>query len=377
MDYIAQFPLSHSIFSSSQQIFARSTNSPEPSQLVQATLSSNDTSNYSNSTPNDSSDTADIIHIQNFSPCGELIRDYDLYSLIYKISPINCWIYYKKCEDANVNKSQLLKLTESMLSRMFKDDEIGLLADLHFDLENYKNIKRANTVLPTGQIQAVMNTDARFTTRSNINGNPNALLNILQRETRLYNKAVQINDDDAPKTLTTRERTVLVCAIQNHFINNCSNKMTYEDMEALAIEIVKYFPGESQDAYFLKDDRTFYDKHGQLCTRKRATGKIASKWNNRSDKESSRSSTVTSKDVCYTIPLAAKEIENIDNLEVMRVNLIANQNYPIQVILTEWVESRPLRFKCIVENEKSPAKVFNFWPTYTHGDGHILVSDYD
>lgn len=351
---------SHSIFT------------PEPFQIVTTTLSPNETSNYSNITPTDDSDNRDIIHIHDSSDGQELITNYELYSFLCQINQTNAWLFYKKCEAANVNQFQLLKLTESMLSRMFGDDEIGLLAELNYDLEQYKNIKKAHTtVLP-----AVMNIDAQFAPRSNTNGNPNALLNILQRETRLYNKALSNNDDNDSKTLTSRERTTLLSAIQNHFVNNCSNKMTYEDMEALAIDIVKYFPGESQDAYFLKDERIFIDKNGEPYTRKRATGKIVSKWNNRPEKNSSKSSTVTSKDVCYTIPTAAKEIENIDQLEIIRLNLIANQNYPIQVILTEWVECRPLRFKCIAENLKFPSKIFRFWPTYTHGDGHILVRDY-
>lgn len=38
---------------------------------------------------------------------------------------------------ANVNKTQIFKLTELMLNKIFADDEIGLLSDFCYDIQIY------------------------------------------------------------------------------------------------------------------------------------------------------------------------------------------------------------------------------------------------
>lgn len=76
------------------------------------------------------------------------------------------------------------------------------------------------------------------------------------------------------------------------------------------------------------------------------------------------------------MPIPIEEINNMENQNLLRANLAANQNYDIQLILGEWIDSRPLRFKCISENrnKNDAQRVFSQWPFYTHPNGHICKS---
>lgn len=304
------------------------------------------------------------------------------------MNPINALFYYTKCHAHNVNQNQLPKLTEKMLDRMFDDNEIGLWADFWADLQLLKpaNQQLLNINPPNEQFNNYASFISQInnipqpnlpipTANRNIAGNPNSLLSIISTDQALYNKAINSNKDDTPKTLTSTEQGELLSLIKRHFVKNCSNKMSYEDMELISNEIQRHFPGEDEATYYKKELRVFKNPTtGEPFERVRASGKLVSKWNNRRDKDSSRSAKAAVKSVCYTMPIPLSEIANKEAQEFIRVNLIANQNYPLNLIIEEWRSSRPLRFQCINDNKKSSEKVFQYWPTYGHADGHILVS---
>ncbi|KAL5289763.1 hypothetical protein ACFFRR_009658 [Megaselia abdita] len=149
-------------------------------------------------------------------------------------------------------------------------------------------------------------------------------------------------------------------------------------MEGIAKQIHKYFPSEDETTYYKKSLQIFKTKNRESMERVRASGKLVSKWNNRHEKETSKCITtnkIEAKNVCYTIPLVVKDISDIDHQELIRLNLIANLNYPIQMILSEWIDSREARFKYIYdhkEDKEKASKIFQYWPTYNKSQGHIL-----
>lgn len=316
----------------------------------------------------------------------------ELLTLLMQINPVNAWTYYLKCHAFNVNQHQLFMLSETMSSRMFEDHELGLWAEFHFSLQQFKLSKQntntnfevevnsaltpinysASQNFSSPGLQAISNSQTRRGT-----GNPNSLLSIISSDRGLYNKAKEENNPDQPKTLSSREENVLLGLIKNHFVQNCSNKMSYEEMESLAQEIQRYFPGEDESTYFKKHWRKFTSKAGDPYERYKASGKLYSKWNNRKEKATSKSATLTSKNTYYTMPIVLNEIpegERKQALEAFRVNLAANLNYPIYLIMDEWNQTREYRLKYIEKNKNNPRKTCQAWPRYTEKDSHILVS---
>lgn len=312
----------------------------------------------------------------------------ELFTIFMQINPINAWTYYTKCQASQVNHHQLFLLTETMSGRMFEDDEIGLWAEFHSDLQKLKLSKQQNENgcsvginpgLTPMNTQSSHQLDSQLASSSQKgSGNPNSLLKIISIDQVLYKKALEKNDPAKPKTLSSREENVLLSYIKNHFVLKCCNKMSYEEMESLAQEIQTYFPGEDESTYFKKEIRNYTEKKtGGSYERVKACGKIYSKWNNRREKNPLKPANVSSKDICYTMPIRITEVSGAEKqqaLEAIRLNLASNLNYPITMILNEWNETRDCRFECIEKNKKEPGKVFMQWPRYELSDSHILVS---
>lgn len=390
------FPIRHSIFGSSFENEPGSSTTYQQQQTSQIIESSENSSINSQTPPNQietvsNSSTSDKIQqptIENSSqnsaeqtgPQNNNFFNEELYTICCKMNSTNALIYYNKCLTYRVNQHQLMKLTEKMVDRMFPDEEMGLFADFWTDLNEFK---RCN-YQPNHQWPNYTNTVPPPLVLTNANvlpvqlhpGNPNSLLNIIASDRLLYLKATQKKVNNQPKTLTAKEESNLLSLIKNHFVNHCSNKMTYEDMEEIAKEIQKYFDGEDETTYFKREVKPYKNEKGVDCERRRAVGKLYSKWNNRAGKESSRSSSKSSTATCYTMPIDSGEIEPNSRATQQRIrtNLMANQNFAVVHILDEWNQSRELRFDDITKYSKEAKKVYTLWPFYENPEGHILVS---
>lgn len=302
-----------------------------------------------------------------------IVYDTELFNTLWLINPDNAPAYYDKCQKSGVNGNQLLKITELHMVHMFGQHEIGLLAEFTHDILKWQKSHTSEMITPTISALRCATTIASLSQVTSVPialptqtcpSSSNSLLSILSSNKALYNKAISISPGK-PKTLNSREQGIIMNLISNHFINQCSNKMTYIDMEALADEIVKYFDGEDKGVYFLRSQQTDGSK--------KIKGKIPSKWNNRRQKENP----VEKQDevaTCYTIPLLIEGIANEEEQSRIRLNLMANQSYPINMVIDEWKLSRDLRFLTIQQNQNNPAYIFSQWPSYTLPDGYILVS---
>lgn len=301
-----------------------------------------------------------------------------LYKILFEMNSINAPLYYNKCHFAKVNEEQIVKLTEFQISRMFADNEIGLMADFIYDLNTFKakrNIGSKINIPTTIQNKSNMLPYEQFSKYSS-SSNPNCLLKIISNDVALYKKTIERSSDDSKKTLTSGEQFTLLNLIKNHFVNRCDKKMTHSDMKLLAEQIEEFFPGEDKQTFFKIERREYFCKEKQkMIIRNRAAGKLVAKWANRREKEP-RQKKVSDQDHYVTIPVIVENISNAEHQEILRVNLCANQNYPINVIMDEWKKCQELRLKCISNNKENPHKIFSAWPHYEHGDGHILVSTF-
>lgn len=316
---------------------------------------------HTNKNSNDSTKTL----LQNNIP-NDLVTTMNLalYNILYEMNPENAALYYNKCHFAKVNENQIIKLTEFQISRMFTDSEIGLMADFTYDLNKYKNQGKLCTSNsnPKEIPSALLPTS---------NGNPNCLLKIISSDVALYRKAIKRSENN-DKTLTPLEESKLLNLIKHHFINRCNKQMSHDDMRLLSEQIEQFFPGESKFTFYKTDYKTVFNKKGEKVQRNRVSGKLVNKWTNRKEKEPRKRQAAT--DSYYTMPVIFGDFTDFDHQDRLRLNLSANQNYPINVILNDWKNCQQLRLQSINKNKEKPGKIFEEWPFYEHGDGHILVS---
>lgn len=296
-----------------------------------------------------------------------IIFNTKLYNTLLSINTKNAEIYYSRCHWCGVDETQLPHLTELQMSRMFSDTQIGILSDFTKDIKNWQNkINNSSSQSISEDIQYLSPPYISSKTKNYISSNPNSLLAIISSNKALYQKAISDTSSDHSKTLNSREQSTLMDLIRNHFINNCSNNLDYIQMEALSEEIVKYFPGEDKYVYFNKVTR--FSKGVPV---QKVIGKIPIKWGNRRDKENKRMRVEINQ--CYTMPLQVADIADEAEQKNIRLNLMANQSYPVTMIIQEWKMSKELRFKCIQDNKEKPYLIFADWPFYTQPEGYILV----
>lgn len=387
-----QFPIHHSILSTDSQESNNFNRSPESSNINESSPNSNNSSadTDSNEVPelnnnlnvssvqqtclqsntnvaidvNALAQHSDVGNTENVPPNAQVfVFNEELHKIFMEMNPINASYYYAKCHNCNINEKQLLRLSKDQISRIFDDNEVGIWADFETELEEWKNKQQFKSNISSRTYDELI-----FE-----NSIPNSLFNILKAgNLPLYRKAIQVRTDDSLKTLNGREQNILLTLVKNHFLDHGCKKMSYEDMECIAEEIVRYFPGESKDTYFKREIKIYHQDNKEL-TRSRVSGKLFNKWNNRSDRSSLGKQHNPKVALCYSIPIEITEITNEDDQEKIRVNLAANLNYSIHLILDEWKRSKELRFKCIQNNLANPHKIFNNWPFYGQTNGYFLV----
>lgn len=301
-----------------------------------------------------------ILSPANHTNNQNIIFNTKLYNILQSINSKNAELYYSRCHWCGVDETQLSHLTDLQMSRMFSDTQIGLLSEFTKDIKNWQN-KINCSPSQTEMIPSIH--------RNYISSNPNSLLAIISSSKALYHKAISDTPSHQLKTLNSREQSVLMDLIRNHFINNCNNNLDYIQMEALSEEIIKYFPGEDKLTYYNKVTR--FSKGVPI---QKAIGKLPIKWGNRKDKENKK--TRIEVNHCYTMPLQITDIANETEQKNIRLNLMANQSYPVTMIIQEWKMSKELRFKCIQSNKENPQIIFSDWPFYTQPEGYILVRIY-
>lgn len=288
-----------------------------------------------------------------------------LYELLFEINPLNAQAYYDKCVDCGVNELQLMKLTDIHFSKMFCNQEVGLFADFTDDLLKFKAKK-----LPTDAINQSSLQSPAILPQTPASNDKFSLLSIISVNKSLVRKALTESTDKSAKKLNQRERTVILDLIRDYFINFRMNKMSYVEMEKLAEEIQRYFPEEEKSAYYQYELKVLKGKE-----RYRATGKIVDKWNNRKERECRRKA-ITMEEMYSDARIKITNIENREDQVAMRLNLMAHTNFPIEVVINDWVKSSSLRFEDINSNKNDPTTVFSRWPFYTSNTGVVLVSRY-
>lgn len=151
------------------------------------------------------------------------------------MNPQNAGVYYSKCVFSGVNQHQLKILTEFQISRMFGDNEIGLMADFTKELNILKPSENQE-VIPNGyrvltnrdNVQNVLNNNNALAnnivphpsqSHNHNRGNPNDLLTILSNDVALYRKAIQTAQEGKQKFLNSKEQVRVLNLIKLHFVN--------------------------------------------------------------------------------------------------------------------------------------------------------------
>lgn len=287
----------------------------------------------------------------------------NLLNILFELNSANAVAYYNQCIKSNVDETHLAKLTELQMSRMFADNQIGLFVDFAHDISRWKMTQcheTLKTVIPNVTQQPIPNM------------NTVSLMTIIANNNQLKKKAL-LKMPGHKKTLTPRERFILLNLIVDYFINFRQNKMPFEDMKHITSEIVRYFDGELETTYLYTECKIGKDG----CSRQRLSGKLANKWNNRFSKDIPRKKLDSrSKDEQNYASSRIKvfNVENRTDQEKIKLNLAANQSFPVHVILNDWKASHQLRFEFINNHVSNPSKVFEEWPFYTHSNGFVLVS---
>lgn len=298
----------------------------------------------------------------NSSQIIEVIEPSELYNTLLEINSVNAKIYFEKCNRFNVTLTQLEKMTDQHMSRMFPEDsELGLLIDFSDDIKKWKMLKKIES----------KTVDKNFD--ENIDSQEYSFMNIISLNNKLKEKAVSREKNGVKKTLTQKDRSIMLTLIVEYFRNFRRDKMAYETMEMLANDIQYYFSGELAMTYFYFNN--------DANSKKRARGKLYNKWNNRNDREEpkkkyKRKKETDLEDIYNTTRLSVTNINNKEDQEKIKLNLAAHQSFPINIILKDWIASYELRFQNIQTNISQPSKIFQEWPFYTQKDGWILVRIY-
>ncbi|KAL5290657.1 hypothetical protein ACFFRR_010178 [Megaselia abdita] len=281
------------------------------------------------------------------------IIDQDLLNTLVAIYPENADFIYNCLIKYNVKCHQIKYLRDFHLQQMIPIDQMGIMAEFQFKLEQWK--------------LSALDSVASINISNSYFGKKTSLVDIISKN-KAISKKVNIS------SLNEKESKLLLNLVKDHYVNNCDNKMTSEEMERIAKEIEKTFPGEGAEIYFKRN--LIQKKDGTYKTK--STGRLVSKWSNRSDKETAKkhklleeSSNIQSEIVVLDV------IENEEEQKRIQASLKHSTKKPVEMILKDWAMSRELRLKCLIENrsEKNKEVVFSEWPTYQSPEGNILMAD--
>lgn len=279
--------------------------------------------------------------------------DSDLFEKLSVIDPINAGFLYQFFVKFNINHLQIQYLKDFHIQTVIPISHIGVMAEFQHNLEIWKQSEEESSVdvVDSGKIS----------------GNSKvSLLDIISANKNLKSK---INKSD----LNDKEAKCLLTMVRDYYMNHCDNKMSSKEMERIANEIEKYFPGEESKTYY----KTSLLKQANGKFKAKDSGKLVSKWTNRTDKDEAKTKQLLNQ--CATNQTSAVDIPHIDNEDEQKRIQAALKNCskkPLEMILKDWSMCRDIRLRCLLDNkdEGNILKIVTEWPPYLWPEGNILVS---
>lgn len=277
---------------------------------------------------------------------GIAIVDTELLDTLNSIDSVNAGFLYQFFVKFNVSYFQIKYLKDFHIQTLIPVSHLGIMAEFQHKFDIWKSAEKL-------QMDVVINDDVDGRSKPN-------LIDIISSNQNLKSK---INKTD----LNEKETKCLLTMVRDYYINYCKNQMPCNEMERMANDIEKYFPGEESKTYFKRS--LLKQKDGSYKTK--VTGKLVSKWTNRAEKEAAKKKKLLEQgNADQTLTTDIPNIQNEAEQKRVQATLKYSAKKPLEMVLKDWAVCRDLRLKCLLKNRNNPEKVLSEWPT-----GNVLVSD--
>lgn len=186
------------------------------------------------------------------------VVDQDLYDTLKDINCENADYLYPLCVKHNIKHTQLQYLKDFHMEILVPKSQLGIMAEFQHKLDVWKSL----------QFEKADDIDLNLSCRNK----EKSLIEIISSNNILMSKVQK-------SKLTDKESKALITIVKDFFMNQCRNQMRLIDMERISKEIANYFPGEDSETYFKRS----LVKKGDGTFKTKCTGRLVSKWTNRSD----------------------------------------------------------------------------------------------
>lgn len=278
------------------------------------------------------------------------VIDSDLLDTLKSIDSENAYYLYGIFINHNITSKQVKYLKDYHIQSIIPNQEMGIMAEFQHRFFKWKHSSPASKDLVD---------------------NSNYFRNMHASLTDIISSNKSLQSKIGKTDLNEKETKVLLNLIKDHYVNKCESQMRAVDMERISKEIGIHFPGEDPETYFKRNLVKLEDG----TEKTKLTGRIVSKWSNRSDKEPAKKRKLAEEvNSSQTEYVTINEIQNETEQKRIQASLKNATKKPLEMILKDWTMCRDIRIKCLIEHKNDPLRIFKEWPNYFWPEGNHLVS---